>query len=224
MKLLLVEDEPRLADALAYIFKKQGYLVDTALDGETGLDLALSGIYDVIILDRMLPGRDGLSILREMRRQGFDTPILILTAKDAPRDRVEGLDAGADDYLIKPFSTEELLARIRALSRRRGKDLVGAVISAAGMQLDPLTCEVTIGSDTIHLSLKESQLLELLMVNCGQVISKERIFEKVWGYTSEAEFANVELYIHYLRKKLQTTAIKTIRGIGYSLREDHHVS
>lgn len=224
MKLLLIEDEKRLLEALSHLLKKNGYAVDSASDGETGLDMAIAGAYDVIILDRMLPAQDGVSLLKTFREQGFDTPVLFLTAKDAHRDRVEGLDAGADDYLVKPFNTDELLARVRALVRRQKKSLIESTITAAGMTLDPFRGRVTRGSTVIHLSVKESLLLELLMRNHRQVITKERIFEKVWGYYSEIEMANVDLYIHYLRKKLNTTCIKTVRGIGYYLQEDHDVS
>lgn len=215
MRLLLVEDEERLVEALSYLLRKNGYTVDTALDGNLGMEMASTGIYDVIILDRMLPGLDGIQILMEIRRQQFDTPVLLLTAKDAPKDRVEGLDAGADDYLVKPFATDELLARLRALGRRKSKPFADIRVSAGDLILDPLRCEVNKGEEVISLSAKESLLLQLLMGNPGQVVSKERIFEKVWGYYSEAEFANVELYIHYLRKKLGNEYIKTVRGIGY---------
>lgn len=222
MKLLLVEDEKRLGEALAYILKKNGYLVDLVDEGETGAEMATTGVYDIIILDRMLPRLDGIEVLKEVRSKGYDTPVIFLTAKDAPKDRVEGLDAGADDYLIKPFSTEELLARLRALFRRKGRDIVGTTITAAGLILDPLKGEVIKDNEILQLSNKESQLLELLMRNSGQVVSKNRIFEKVWGYFAEAEAANVELYIHYLRKKLRTSSIKTVRGVGYCLQESNN--
>lgn len=224
MQLLLVEDEERLSEALSYLLKKKGYAVDTATDGETGLDMAATGVYDLLILDRMLPQRDGISLLKEFRLMGFDTPVLFLTAKDTPNDCVEGLDAGADDYLIKPFSTEELLARIRALTRRKNKELVGDTIIVAGWMLNPLRSEVIIKDQIIKLTIKESLLLELLMRNCGLVVSKDRILEKVWGYHANIELANVDLYIHYLRKKLNTSLIKTVRGVGYYLKENHNVS
>ena len=150
--------------------------------------------------------------------------MLFLTAKDTPKDRVEGLDAGADDYLIKPFSTEELLARIRARTRRKNKELGGDLVTAAGWVLNPLRSEVTLDDQTIKLTVKESLLLELLMRNYGLVVSKDRILEKVWGYYAEIELANVDLYIHYLRKKLNTSLIKTVRGIGYYLEAQEHVS
>ena len=224
MQLLLVEDELRLSEALCHILKKRGYAVDSAADGETGLDMAATGIYDILILDRMLPRRTGISLLREFRLLVFNNPVLFLTAKDTPSDRVEGLDAGADDYLIKPFSTEELLARIRALTRRKNKELEENLLSVAGWVLNPLRGEVITEDQTIKLTTKESLLLELLMRNYGLVVSKSRILEKVWGYYADIEMANVDLYVHYLRKKLNTSLIKTIRGVGYCLKEDHHVS
>ena len=224
MHLLLVEDEQRLSEALSHILKKNGYAVDIASDGEIGLDMAATGVYDILILDRMLPCLNGISLLKEFRLLGFDTPVIFLTAKDTPKDRVEGLDAGADDYLIKPFSTDELLARIRALTRRKNKGLAEDTLSAAGWVLYPLRSEVLANNQTIKLTVKESLLLELLMRNCGLVVSKDRILEKVWGYYTEIELANVDLYIHYLRKKLNTSLIKTVRGIGYYLQEDDNVS
>ncbi|HWR43420.1 response regulator transcription factor [Sporomusa sp.] len=224
MKLLLIEDERRLAEALSHILKKHGYAVDTALDGETGLDMAATGIYDILILDCMLPVRDGISVLKEFRGLGFETPVIFLTAKDSTKDRVEGLDAGADDYLVKPFSSDELMARLRALSRRQTKLLPNEKLEAAGWVLDPLRCEVTKDNEIIKLTTKEALLLELLMRNYGLVVSKERIWEKIWGFQTNIDIANVDLYIHYLRRKLNTSFIKTVRGIGYYLRGEGHVS
>jgi DNA-binding response OmpR family regulator len=224
MRLLLVEDEIKLVKALSHLLRKNGYIVDVAVDGITGLEMAESGNYDLIVLDRMLPGNDGLSVIKELRRQGVHTPVIFMTAKDLPQDRVEGLDSGADDYLIKPFATEELLARLRALARRKSKEWVGDTIAAAGMILDPLKCEVTRGAATIQLSVKEALLLEILMRNHGQVVTKERIFERVWGYDSETEFGNIDLYIHYLRKKLSASCIQTVRGVGYFIKGEADVS
>jgi DNA-binding response OmpR family regulator len=215
MKLLLVEDHRQLVDALCHALKRNGYVIDFALDGETGIEMAASGVYDIIILDRMLPRRDGLAVLRDLRGLGLDTPVIMLTARDAPYDRVEGLDAGADDYLVKPFFTDELLARLRALARRKSKGLVGDKLHAAGLTLDPLRGEVSRDGEIVHLTVKETLLLELLMRNQGQVVPKERIMEKVWGYNAETDMANVDLYIHYLRKKLAGDNIKTVRGVGY---------
>jgi len=224
MKVLLVEDEVKLANALAQILKRHGYQVDVVYDGDQGLEMAESGLYDLIVLDRMLPGKDGVTIIKELRRQGMHRPVLFLTAKDAPADRVEGLDAGADDYLIKPFSTEELLARLRALSRRKDKEFVDTTLRAAGLTLDPLKGEVSNGTEVIQLTVKETLLLELLMRHRGQVVPKELIFERVWGYDSDSELGNIDLYIHYLRKKLKVPCIKTVRGIGYYLQENADVS
>lgn len=224
MKLLLVEDEVKLVKALSHLLKKQGYVVDATIDGEDGLKMAVSGNYDLIILDRMLPRRDGISVIREIRHLGFNTPVLFLTARDAPQDRVEGLDSGADDYLSKPFSWEELLARLRALARRKSKEWVNNVIAVAGLTLDPLKCEVTKDGEIIQLSVKESALLELLMINQGHVLTKELIYQRVWGNYSEIDFANIDLYIHYLRKKLKVSCIKTVRGVGYFLEGSHSCS
>lgn len=224
MKLLLVEDEEKVVEALTHILKKNGYVVDAATDGERGMEMAAAGIYDIIVLDRMLPHLDGVTIIKELRSMGLHTPVLLLTAKDSPKDRVEGLDAGADDYLVKPFFTEELLARLRALTRRQTTQFVNNTLYAAGMAFDPLKGEVTLEDQTINLTVKESMLLELLMRNAGQVLTKERILEKVWGYDSETDIANVDLYIFYLRKKLNVSNIKTVRGIGYFLQGDKHVS
>ncbi len=217
MKLLLVEDESRLVDSLSHLLKRNGYVVDAALDGQTGIDMACTGVYDIIILDRMLPYQDGLTVLREFRSLGHDTPVLFLTAKDSPDDRAEGLNAGADDYLIKPFFSVELLARLQALSRRRGKELTENELVADDLVLNPMRCQVLKAGEVIQLTLKESQLLELLIRNYDRVVTKEQIIQKVWGYYSEAEFTTVNLYIHYLRKKLNISNLKTIWGVGYSL-------
>ena len=223
MKLLLIEDELKLSEALTVLLKRSGYTVDTALDGLTGLKMACTNLYDVIILDRMLPHLDGLSALKQMKKTGVTAPILFLTAKDAPSDRVEGLNAGADDYLIKPFFTEELLARIKVLLRRTDKKASKDTISVGNLTLHILHGEAMKGTEKIQLTVKEAALLSLLMHNVGQVITKERIMEKIWGYDSEANISNVDLYIYYLRKKLNVTNIKTIRGIGYSYEENDDV-
>lgn len=228
MRILLVEDEERLSDALAYILKKHKYGVDVAYDGISGQEMADTGIYDLIILDRMLPGKEGVAILKSLREQGISVPVLLLTARDSVEDRVEGLDAGADDYLIKPFASEELLARVRALSRRQNEQLHSESLEFGLFTLNPLKCEVTNGQDAVRLTLKESQLLELFMRNSGQVITREQILDRVWGLDSDVEINSVEIYIHYLRKKLLSAnfdiRIETIRGIGYSLKEAKNVS
>jgi DNA-binding response OmpR family regulator len=219
MKLLLVEDETKLVDSLSHLLRKNGFVVDTALDGQTGLEMACTGIYDILVLDRMLPYQDGVSLLKEFRSLGHQTPVIFLTAKDSPEDRAEGLDAGADDYLIKPFFSVELLARLKALTRRRDKTLSENILTAGDLVLNPLRCQVIQGNEIIQLTLKETQLLELLIRNYGHVVTKEQIIQKVWGYFSEAEFTTVNLYIHYLRKKLRIDNLKTVWGVGYYLHK-----
>lgn len=224
MRLLLVEDEVRLSEALVYILKKNKYAVDAVYDGISGLEMAETGIYDLIILDRMLPGKEGLEILREIRKQGIQSPVLVLTARDAIRDRVEGLDAGADDYLIKPFSTDELLARIRALSRRSSDPIHEESLKFSSLTFNPLKCEIECNGDTIKLTMKETQLLELLLRNKNQVLTREQILDRVWGLDSDVEINNIEVYLSYLRKKLSNIksniSIETIRGVGYCLKEE----
>lgn len=220
MKLLLVDDERRFTEALAYLLKKNGFVVDVAKDGKTGIDMACTGIYDIIILDRMLPYLDGISLLKEFRGQGYHTPILFLTAKDAPEDRAEGLNAGADDYLVKPFFEGELLARLHALARRSGKDIVDTILTVGDMVFDPQRSQVTKKGKIIHLTVKESQLLELLIRNQGQVVTKQRIIEKVWGYNSDAVESTINIYVHYLRKKINISNLKTVRGVGYYLQKN----
>ncbi|MBQ2663968.1 MAG: response regulator transcription factor [Clostridia bacterium] len=224
MRILVVEDEIHLAEALAQILKKNNYTVDVSNDGEDGLDNALSGIYDVIVLDIMLPKMNGLDVLENIRSEGFDTPVILLTAKNEISDKVRGLDSGADDYLAKPFNTEELLARIRALGRRRGEIVANTnTISFADITLNTQTLQLTSGANEITLTLKESELLEHLMLHKGLVCSKEQIIEKLWGFDSEAEANHVEVYISFLRKKLtfvhSKAAINTVRGVGYTLVE-----
>ena len=223
MRLLLVEDEVRLGQALVEIFQKHKYGVDAVYTGPEGLEYALSGIYDVIILDIMLPGMDGLTILKNLRDQKIQTPVLLLTAKDEISDKVSGLDCGADDYMTKPFSTDELLARVRALTRRKG-DVKEDVVVFGDLVLNKNKCELQKeGGEGIKLSLKEMQILDLLFESPHQIIRKERIIEKIWGGDSDAEYNNVEVYISFIRKKMETlkvsTVIRTARGIGYSLED-----
>jgi len=228
MRLLLIEDDIRLSEALKMILEDNNFSVDTATDGESGLEIALTGIHDLIILDRMLPKLDGIQILKTLRLKGFTTPVLLLTAKDTVEDKVAGLDAGADDYLVKPFATKELLARIRALSRRPQSQVPSdSRISAGLLTLDTLRCEAICPDETIRLTLKESQLLELFIRKKGQVINKDQILDKIWGLDSSVEMNNIEIYIHYLRRKLNREScgiqIETIRGMGYCLVEDVNV-
>lgn len=222
MRILLVEDEEYMAQAVAQVLEKNNYTVDLAHDGEYGLDCALSGIYDIIILDIMLPGRSGLEILKTLRQEKIAVPVLLLTAKSETEDKVTGLDLGADDYLTKPFEMQELLARLRVLARRKQEITVQIGYEFGDVLLNPYTLSLFCGSQSFKLTLKESQLLEMLMDARGGVISKDRIIEKVWGFDSEAEDRHVEVYISFLRKKLKAlganTSIETVRGIGYALR------
>ncbi len=224
MKLLLVEDERRLVDALSHLFKKNGFTVDCAEDGETGIEMACTAEYDIIVLDRMLPYRDGLSLLKEFRKLGYATPVLFLTAKDSPEDRAEGLDAGADDYLVKPFYTVELIARLKALTRRKNKELGENILTAGELVFDPQRNQVVRRNEVIHLTFKEAQLFELLIRNYGRVVTKERIVQKVWGYNAETDFTTVNLYVHNLRKKLNIPNLKTVRGVGYYLQKNGEVA
>ncbi len=219
MRLLLVEDEKSLADSLAYLLKSQRYQVDVAYDGAAGLELALEKAYDLIILDRMLPKKNGIEVLRELRELQLEIPVLMVTARDTVEDRVQGLDAGADDYLLKPFATEELLARVRALTRRGQAPLQESEMATPSFRFTPAKGEVVQDGEVIRLTPTESSLLELLLRNANNVVTKEIILERIWGYASDIEPGNIDLYIHYLRKKLKTTSIRTIRSKGYMWEE-----
>ncbi|MCM3038708.1 response regulator transcription factor [Paenibacillus motobuensis] len=229
MRILIVEDEKHLAEAVAQVLKKNNYTVDLAHDGEYGLDCAISAIYDFIILDIMLPKIDGITILKEIRKHGISVPVVLLTAKGETEDTVNGLDSGADDYIAKPFKSEELLARLRALSRRKGELTQDGTLSYGDIDINPNSLELFCGNKSYKLTLKEFQLLELLINMRGMVVSKNTIIEKLWGYDGEAEDNNVEVYISFLRKKLShiksETSIHTMRGVGYVLRSqgDKHV-
>lgn len=222
MRILLVEDEEYMAQAVAQVLEKNNYAVDLAHDGECGLDCGLSGIYDIIILDVMLPKLSGFEILKILRQQKIFVPVLMLTTRSETEDKVNGLDLGADDYLTKPFEMQELLARLRALARRRQEISLPSDCSFGDILLNPHTLSLYCGSQSFKLTLKESQLLEMLMDARGGVISKNRIIEKVWGFDSDAEDRHVEVYISFLRKKLKAldanTTIETVRGMGYALK------
>jgi len=223
MRILLVEDEEYMAQAVARILEKNNYTVDLAHDGMYGLDCILSGIYDLIILDIMLPKMNGLEILKKIREGKITVPVLLLTAKGETEDKVKGLDLGADDYLAKPYKTDELLARLRALSRRKGEITADINHHFGDIVLNPHTLDLFCGSKSFNLTLKESQIIDLLIEAKGNVISKNTIIERVWGFDSEAEDSHVEVYISLLRKKLKAfsseTSIKTLRNIGYALQK-----
>ena len=222
MKILIVEDEIMIAEAVAQVLRKNNYSVDIAADGEDGLDCALSGIYDAVILDIMLPKRDGLSVLKLLRESKIPVPVILLTAKSQTEDKVQGLDFGADDYLEKPFQMEELLARLRALTRRKGELIFDGIMKFGDISLNPHLLLLSCRDNKINLTLKESQALELLITNKNTAVSKETIIEKLWGYDSEAEDNHAEIHISLLRKKLKQAGsvlvIKAIRGIGYIIK------
>ena len=221
MRILIVEDEEQLSEALGAILEKHNYTVDRVFNGEDGLDYILSNIYDLVILDIMLPLMNGLDVLKKARKEGIECPIILLTAKGEVSDKVEGLDCGADDYLPKPFYTEELLARIRALSRRKGEVTNENELSFGDITLNIGTLELSTSLNSVKLTAKEFGLLELLINRNGSVINKDDIINKLWGFESEAEHNNVEVYISFLRRKLtflkSKVTIKAIRNMGYLL-------
>ena len=220
MRILIIEDEKQLSEAIAQLLSQHNYGVDVTYDGESGLDYALTGLYDAILLDIMLPKMDGLTVLEKLRRAKINTPVLLLTAKSEVQDKICGLDCGADDYLTKPFDTGELLARIRAMTRRKG-EILSHQLSFSNIVLDRESMLLKNRSQTIKLGIKEFQILEMLLMSPTTVIAKERFIEKIWGYDSEAEYNTIEVYISFLRKKLSALhakcAIQVTRGVGYSL-------
>ncbi len=221
MRILLVEDEVHLAEAVKHILEEKKYVVDVQHDGESGLDYALSDVYDLIILDVMLPKLDGFSILKSIRKEKINTPILMLTAKSETIDKVTGLDSGADDYLSKPFEVDELLARIRALIRRKGEVVDVQHLQYGDLTLDIDTLTISCKGQNIPITLKEKEVLELLIHRNNLVTSKDYMIEKLWGFDSVAEDNHVEVYISFVRKKLKflksDVQIKTLRGMGYTL-------
>lgn len=220
MQILIVEDEKRLADALYQILLEQKYMADVVYDGNDGLEYGLSGIYDLIILDIMLPYKDGFQVAYELRKNKIDTPILMLTAKDTVPEKVAGLEMGADDYMTKPFAPEELVARIKALSRRKGEVVIDET-SFDDFNFNASTSMLSKGTKSVHLNYKEAEILKLLLSKPDVIISKEEIITKVWGYDSDAGANNVEAYISFLRRKLHfvnsNSEIKSIKKMGYKL-------
>jgi DNA-binding response OmpR family regulator len=222
MHILVVEDEQRLAALVRRVLVEERHAVDVAHDGDTGLDLADSDTYDLVILDVMLPGKDGFEVCRQMRSDGVETPVLMLTARGAVEDRVAGLNVGADDYLVKPFALEELLARVNALLRRRKGALeTSTELRAKDLTLDLVRHEVRRGNRIIELTAKEFALLEYLMRHPGQVLTRTQITDHVWRYDIDALSNVVDTYIHYVRDKVDkghsTPLIKTVRGVGYKI-------
>ncbi len=223
MRLLLAEDEKRMSDALAQLLRMEGYDTDCVYDGEAALEAAQNSFYDVIVLDVMMPKINGYHVTRTLRENHNTVPILLLTAKGDPDDKVTGLDAGADDYLTKPFVTKELLARLRALTRR-SRGAYSDIPSYGDISLDPGTAELhcTGSGQTVKLSEKEYRILEYMIANQGRILTREQLSVKIWGYENEAEYNNVEVYMSFTRRKLAfvkaKTEIKSVRGIGYELR------
>ncbi len=222
MHLLVVEDEQRLAYLLRRVLLEERHSVDVAHDGNTGLDLALSDTYDVVILDIMLPGMDGIEVCRQMRAERIMTPVLMLTARGSVEDRVTGLNVGADDYLVKPFAMEELLARINALLRRRDQRFEdNPRLTVGDLTLDLVSHEARRAGKVIDLTAKEFALLEYLMRNQGRALTRTQIVDSVWRYDMEALSNVVDIYIHYLRDKVDQgfsrPLIKTVRGVGYKI-------
>ena len=221
MYILLVEDERRLAQVVRKVLEEEGHTVDAAYDGEEGLAMAMDGSHDIIVLDILLPGMDGIEVCRRLRVNRIDTPVLLLTALDAIEDRVRGLDAGADDYLPKPFAFQELLARLRALSRRRVQALDPAHLQTADLMLDLGRRRADRAGKMIELSPKEFALLEFLMRNQGRVVTRTQILDHVWGYDYSPDSNLVDVYVTYLRRKVDRghdrKLIRTVRGVGYAV-------
>ncbi len=221
MKILLVEDERQLSDALVNILKKEKYQVTPIYDGEEGLYYAISNSYDLIILDVILPNRDGFSILEEIRKEKIGTPVLMLTALSQESDKLKGFDLGADDYLPKPFSTAELIARIRALLRRKGEYISDNSITLGNLTLNLKSYELSTPFNSIKVSAKECELLRFLMSNPKFIATRDDLINKVWGFDTEIESNSIEVYMSFLRKKLvflkSNVMIVTIRAVGYKL-------
>ena len=221
MKVLIVEDEKDLAWVLSEMLKQEGYIVNKVHNGIDGLDYALTNTYDVIILDIMLPQMNGIEVLKEIRKNGINSSVLLLTAKSEVEDKINGLDNGADDYLTKPFVTKEFLARVRALSRRNNKQYLGNQLTFGDILVDKHKHELIKDTQKIKLSQKEYSILEMLIVNKGNTISKEQFVQKIWGYDTDIEYNSIEVYIAFVRRKLNAihsnVKINTIRSLGYAL-------
>ncbi len=223
MRVLVVEDEKKVAAFIKRGLEEEGYQVDAVHDGEEAVQLAQAESYDLLILDVMLPRKDGLSVVRELRQSGILVPVLMLTARDTTDDIVAGLDAGSDDYLAKPFAFAELSARVRALGRRVGRDR-GAELTVADLRIDPISRKVWRGEKEIELTIKEYGLLEFLVRNAGSVVTRNMIAEKVWDHSFESFTNIIDVYVNYVRKKVDKgfdrKLIHTVRGQGYTLKAE----
>lgn len=225
MKILIIEDEYSLADAIAETLQKEKFGVNIITNGEDGENEALTNIYDLILLDVMLPRKDGFEILRNLRKEKIDTPVIMLTAKSEISDKLNGLENGADDYITKPFHTRELIARVKVILKRKINMKDANILEYSDLKLNLVTCKMYVNDTEIAINGKELDLLEILLVNKNQIVNREILANKIWGYNSEAEYNNVEVYVSFLRKKLRLlkskVKIKAVRGIGYKLEEEN---
>ena len=225
MKILIIEDEYSLADAIAETLKKENYSVNIISDGEQGEDEALTGVYDLVLLDIMLPNRNGFQILESLKNEKVKTPVIILTAKSEMSDKLNGLENGADDYITKPFHMRELLARVKVVLRRNSNLDDNEILEYEDLKLDIRTGKMISGENEISINGKELDLLELLLLNKNQIVNRELIADKIWGYNSAAEYNNVEVYVTFLRRKLKllksNVKIKAVRGLGYKLEVEN---
>lgn len=221
MRVLIVEDDAGLRDAVVTVFAEESYQVDEAGDGDEGLLLAEQGIHDLLVLDIMLPGLSGIEIVKRLRKKGQTVPILLLTARDSVADRVKGLDAGADDYVVKPFAVQELLARARAVLRRHGVLNPEGDLGYDRLSLRPKAHDGYVDDQPLKLTAKEYKLLEFLLLNKEQILTRDQIFDRVWGFDVDTNSSVVDVYLHYLRKKLAPVGcghlLRTVRGVGYML-------
>ena len=225
MKILIIEDEYSLADAIAETLQKEKFQVNIITNGEDGENEALTNIYDLILLDVMLPKKDGFEILSNLREEKINTPIIMLTAKSEMCNKLNGLENGADDYITKPFHMRELVARVKVILKRKTNIQDTNVLEYSDLKLDLVTCKMNANGTEIAINGKELDLLEILLVNKNQIVNREILANKIWGYNSETEYNNVEVYVSFLRKKLKLlkskVKIKAVRGIGYKLEEEN---
>lgn len=225
MKILMIEDEFSLADAVSEMLKKESFEVSIFTDGISGEEEALTGIYDLIILDVMLPGKDGFAILKTLKEEKIDTPVIMLTAKSEIDDKLNGLENGADDYVTKPFHMKELIARVKVILKRKANLEDTSVLEYENLKLDLSSGKVSYKENEISINGKELDLLEILLINKNQIVSRETLANKIWGYFSDAEYNNVEVYVTFLRRKLKKISskvnIKAVRGIGYKLEVEN---
>lgn len=221
MRILIIEDEYSLADAIAETLRKEKFIVDIVQDGIIGLNEALTNVYDLILLDIMLPNKNGFEILNELKKGKVETPIIILTAKSEIYDKLNGLENGADDYITKPFHMKELVARIKIVLKRKNNVEDNNILKYHDLELDLRTGKMNSQKNEIAINGKELEMLEILLINKNQIVDREKLANKIWGYDSDAEYNNVEVYVSFLRKKLKliksNVKIKSVRGIGYKL-------